>query len=69
LRRRSPAGVEVVLGVVGRDDIFCADVSNPPPTTLTAPIRPAGRVAMAMLLSGQGNRPREALRRNAVLPT
>ncbi|GIJ56433.1 LacI family DNA-binding transcriptional regulator [Virgisporangium aurantiacum] len=71
LTRLRGRGVRVPedLSVVGCDDIFGADFSNPPLTTLTAPIQQAGRVAVAMLLSRLDSRGPEAVRRNVVLPT
>ncbi|MEV4621395.1 LacI family DNA-binding transcriptional regulator [Asanoa sp. NPDC049573] len=71
LTRLRERGVQVPadLSVVGCDDIFGADFSNPPLTTLTAPIEQAGRVAVSMLLSGLDHRAPEPQRRAVVLPT
>lgn len=52
LQRLTARGVHVPddVSVVGCDDIFGADFCSPPLTTLTAPIRRAGREATNMLL-------------------
>jgi LacI family transcriptional regulator len=52
LRRLTERGVRVPqdLSVVGYDDIFGADFSAPPLTTLAGPIQEAGRCAFDLVL-------------------
>jgi DNA-binding LacI/PurR family transcriptional regulator len=45
------------VSIVGCDDIFGADFSNPTLTTITAPIEQAGRVAVTLLLGSLESRP------------
>ncbi|WP_203715915.1 LacI family DNA-binding transcriptional regulator [Asanoa siamensis] len=68
LRERGVA-VPADLSVVGCDDIFGADFSNPPLTTLTAPIEQAGRMAVSLLVSRLDHRAPQPQRRAVVLPT
>ncbi|MET3707904.1 LacI family DNA-binding transcriptional regulator [Arthrobacter sp. UYEF6] len=69
LQRLRERGIRVPadISVVGCDDIFGADFSNPPLTTMTSPIEQAGRVAVSMLLAqlnppaGGGSRSRSLM--------
>ncbi|MFK3979223.1 LacI family DNA-binding transcriptional regulator [Micromonospora sp. NPDC050397] len=70
LPRLRQRGVRVPedLSVVGCDDIFGADFSHPPLTTLAAPIQQAGEVAVSMLLARLEHPTTEQTRPAVILP-
>jgi LacI family repressor for deo operon, udp, cdd, tsx, nupC, and nupG len=71
LQRLRERGIRVPedMSIVGCDDIFGADFSNPPLTTISSPIEQAGRVAVSMLLSQLNPLHGGTTRRLAVMPT